>query len=830
MGAVPATAVSAAAGGDAYGSHDQYMHVSDDDASCADGSASLLGGRSGAAPSGSSAGVSLRDTLGSLNCLEGARRKPGLLASARPDASAPLQTCAARSSNVASVLDGSTGGSGADDGGAEWGGVADLDQFFARMYAYYRERGFLCIVLARITHLLSLAFTILFSVFLFLFVDWTRLMQCHSGATCLDLEEYVELEPAERLWRDPLSQSMWEQTVFGYAVTFSLYWVWSLCALFPTVRWAWAMKSFYRLKLGIGTRQLQTMKWAEVTQRLCQLQCNRQYVMQINKQELNAHDVACRIMRRDNYLIALFNRGVLDLSVPVPCLLRCPLEKIMGKLNTSMYLTKHLEWNVKLCILDHIFNDQFAVRQRFIHNVGALKWRFRAMAVANFVLMPFILIFSVVYFFMKHAEEFHARRDYLGPREWSPLARWHFREFNELPHAFERRLRASHFPASKYEKLFPMPAATIVARFLAYVSGAVLGMMLVFTLLDEHVMLQVHLFDRNLLWYIAVLTGIVSALRGFVPAEQPLERVQTTHEVMKELVQHTHYMPSRWRNRDSDYDTRDELLSLYRYKVVLFLMEVSSVVLAPFVLWFSLPSCAEDVCAFVRDFTMNVDGLGHVCGYSLFDFQKYGDARYAGAPADGAESPTLNGRGDGRAARLRMRSRQGKMEKSFLSFMASHPDWTPPEAGGALLQSLSQFRESIVTEEAAAARDASSSFTSGASFSLGGSRSFGQGSMSASASTPGRGAWSRWSALSQSASGAGKGAGMSASATAASAAEASVYTWLDRYYERHAGDGGSPDAERVTSVAVVTRGDAHMMRGRRSYVEMQSRTRSERVV
>ena len=59
-------------------------------------------------------------------------------------------------------------------------------------------------------------------------------------------------------------------------------------------------------------------------------------------------------------------------------------------------------------------------------------------------------------------------------------------------------------------------------------------------------------------------------------------------------------------------------------------MEVSSVVLTPFVLCFSLPACAEDICAFVRDFTVSVDGLGHVCGYSLFDFQTYGDARYAG--------------------------------------------------------------------------------------------------------------------------------------------------------------------------------------------------------
>jgi hypothetical protein len=39
---------------------------------------------------------------------------------------------------------------------------------------------------------------------------------------------------------------------------------------------------------------------------------------------------------------------------------------------------------------------------------------------------------------MQHAQEWHSNKNYLGPREWDHLALWHFREFNELPHVFER--------------------------------------------------------------------------------------------------------------------------------------------------------------------------------------------------------------------------------------------------------------------------------------------------------------------------------------------------------------------------------------------------------
>eukprot|EP00501_MAST-03F_sp_TOSAG23-6_P001644 GSMAST32.ASY1.ANO1.1711.1 assembled CDS len=297
--------------------------------------------------------------------------------------------------------------------------------------------------------------------------------------------------------------------------------------------------------------------------------------------------------------------------------------------------------------------------------------------------MPFILIFSVVYFFMRNAEEFHTKRDYLGPREWSPLARWKFREFNELPHVFELRLNRSYKAANDYEKLFPTPAITIMSRFISFIVGSLLGLLLFFTFLDEHILLQVNFMERNLFWYVAIFTGILAVARSFVPNIHTSNR-EDPAAVFYKLVNDTHYMPDRWRNKESSYDTRDDLLTMYRYKVVLFLMEVSSVVVAPFILLFSLPSCAEDICAFVRDYTVNIDGLGHVCGYSLFDFEKFGDEKYAG------KKSRIDGEGNG----------NGKMEKSFLSFVTQHPDWSPSLSHGGedMLKSLSEFRESVILE------------------------------------------------------------------------------------------------------------------------------------
>jgi len=69
---------------------------------------------------------------------------------------------------------------------------------------------------------------------------------------------------------------------------------------------------------------------------------------------MDAHDIANRIMRKDNYFIAMINRDVLDLTVPVPIL------------NTRLLLTKILEWNINLCIMKYVFDDQGQVRSAFI--------------------------------------------------------------------------------------------------------------------------------------------------------------------------------------------------------------------------------------------------------------------------------------------------------------------------------------------------------------------------------------------------------------------------------------------------------------------------------
>lgn len=100
-------------------------------------------------------------------------------------------------------------------------------------------------------------------------------------------------------------------------------------------------------------------------------------------------------------------------------------------------------------------------------------------------------------------------------------------------------------------------------------------------------------------------------------------------------------------------------------KISIFLTELASVLLTPFILWYSLPPCAERIVDFFREFTWHVDGLGYVCSSAVFDLKRHGhaDIPEEGSSGDGAR----RGRGVGVRGREVKRG-EGKMEKSFLNF------------------------------------------------------------------------------------------------------------------------------------------------------------------
>lgn len=163
------------------------------------------------------------------------------------------------------------------------------------------------------------------------------------------------------------------------------------------------------------------------------------------------------------------------------------------------------------------------------------------------------------------SQEYHKNPSSLGTRSYTQLARWKFREFNELPHIFQMRLHRSYPLAEAYVSQFPNDRmaqlaryvtsvrrwrywtliACLESRFVAFVSGSFASVLVLFSLLDPDAFLHFEITpDRTVLFYIGIFGSLMAIARGMVPDDH---RVVDPEASMREVIEETHYMPVYWR-------------------------------------------------------------------------------------------------------------------------------------------------------------------------------------------------------------------------------------------------------------------------------------------
>ncbi|XVE77906.1 hypothetical protein DITRI_Ditri13aG0101500 [Diplodiscus trichospermus] len=558
--------------------------------------------------------------------------------------------------------------------------IADLDLFFERLYSYYCEKGLWCIIIKWIVELLSVGFTICFSGFFLLFVDWNGLRNAKCGMDAVE----SGIKPCdlakEALHQHPLTPlTLSKAIIVGYLGLFSIYWIFCFLRFFAQLKDTLGIRHFYYNSLHVTDNEIQTMPWATILERVVRLQSSQQLCV---VKDLSAHDVVMRLMRKENYLIGMLNKGVLafPISAWVPGA-GPPVKFGPDGMQHHLILTKTLEWTLNWCILQSMFDRNFCVRSEFISNPRTLKKRLMVVGLAMLLLSPFLVIFMLVYLFLRHAEQFYNHPSTASSRRWSNLSKWMFREFNEVDHLFKHRINSSVMHASEYIKQFPSPIISIIAKFISFVSGGFAAILIIIAFLEES-LLEGHIFGRNLFWYAAIFGTITAISRAAVTDEL---LVLDPEGAMSMVVQHTHYMPKRWRGKENTETVRIEFATLFQYNGMMLLEEMASIFLTPFLLLFVVPKRVEDILRFIADFTVDVEGVGHVCSFSAFDFQKHGNGNYA--------SP--------RSAPRAQRSSQGKMEKSFLSFQSSYPSWEPDALGKQFLSNIRTFREQKLQGEGA---------------------------------------------------------------------------------------------------------------------------------
>ncbi|KAL4811117.1 autophagy protein Apg9-domain-containing protein [Aspergillus unguis] len=568
-----------------------------------------------------------------------------------------------------------------------WANVENLDNFLKEVYTYFLGNGIWSILLNRVLSILTFAFIVGFTTFLTNCINYSKVRQSKT------MDEILIPKCTNKM-------SM-SSTFLLWLLCF--FWVGKVFQLLLDVRRLKNMHDFYHYLLGITDAEIQTISWQEVVSRLMTLRDanpatagavsahNRRLLGSQSKQRMDAHDIANRLMRKENYFIALVNKDILDLTLPIPFL------------RNRQLFSRILEWNINLCIMDYVFNEQGQVRPLFLKDThrkalsDGLRRRFMFFGIMNIFVAPFIVVYFMMHYFFRYFNEYKNTPSQLSSRQYTPLAEWKFREFNELWHLFERRINLSYPFATSYVDQFPKDKTIQIAGFIAFVSGALTSVLALASIIDPELFLGFELtHDRTVLFYLGIFGSVWAFARGMVPEDTD---VFDPEYALLQVINFTHYFPSHWKGKLHSDDVRKDFAVSYQMKIVIFLEEILSMIFTPFILWFSLPKCSERVIDFFREFTVHVDGMGYLCSFAVFDFKKGTNV----IPQNHANQSD-NVRQDPRADYFS--TKDGKMLASYYGFLdnyggnpraghpnkrAFHPPPTFPSLGSPSLDGVGNF-------------------------------------------------------------------------------------------------------------------------------------------
>lgn len=467
--------------------------------------------------------------------------------------------------------------------------MSDLDMFYSNLYDYYRKQGLKCMITEVIIDLFVLAFTALFSTFLFLYFDWAKLLECDNATNCNNLTEYV---------RKPVLRSAWGAIVSTYFVALCIFWLWKLFHFIKTIQSVFHIHQFVQNALNISSDSLESIKWDNVVRRLIALQENDETKVDWTGHRVDANTIASRIMRKDNYIIAIFEHNKLDFLTGF-------------KQFDNLAFSSHMLWILRNSLTNTMFDKKFRLRENF--TAKELGRILRTMAILHFFCTPFALLFMLIHCVLRNAQLFHTSKEHLSHRDWTAIAQWRFREYNELQHVFDRRINLSHKPANAYIQQFQNKFIILLAQGVCFVAGSFLSLYLMFGILDENIPLYVELFGRNLLWHIAVLSGIITVCRLVIP-----ERKGTAFEPEKHMANVTELTHYQIVENCRNYSELCRFSNMYPYRLVTLVFELCSVLCAPYFLWVVYPRNIPAIVEFIKLNTITVEGLGDVYKDSVF--------------------------------------------------------------------------------------------------------------------------------------------------------------------------------------------------------------------
>ena len=340
--------------------------------------------------------------------------------------------------------------------------------FINKVYYYYYNKGYLNIILNQIINIFISIFIIFSMIFLINCVDY-------KGIVTLTENRYIS---------DFIDLGNFFNNNLFIIISLIIFFLIIINKIINVIDDSIVykhIKNYYDKQLHITDDDLHFLKWNDIVN-------NIKHSMNNNIYYIN-NVITCK----ENYLISLFDNEIIQLD----------------------HLTSLMEWNLIYCILFNIFDSNFKLKENIFNDkdniVKSINFTMKIISIINFIFMPFILTFLLLYNIFNYGEIYYNNPSLILSRSFTKKSKWKLRYYNELEHEFNNRIDKAAVHCNNYTKLFNNSITDIVFRFIIFICSSIFIILAILSLINDKILINLLLTpNQSVIWFLGILVSIIA--------------------------------------------------------------------------------------------------------------------------------------------------------------------------------------------------------------------------------------------------------------------------------------------------------------------------------
>lgn len=530
--------------------------------------------------------------------------------------------------------------------------IADLDKFFQEVYIYYSLGGYKCIKAQIILDIIIYLFTTHFLIFILFFFEWYQLYQFKypllssssfssfnntNNTNFITINEifnnnntnFSTINNDKTIIRNSIlnielskyiSMNILKNHFLLVIICYILLMYHFFQYLFSALTFLFRMKTIHRIfkkKMYLHNKDLESISFNDIMNLLINLQNKESYCRV--KDNLTKYDIISRILRKDNYITALVSFDVLNF-------------KLLG----FNFMTNFIYHSLRVDFMKIIFPSNEVEINKLFYNKKIYKITILVQIFFQIINIPAEIIFRIAFFLFKNVDKFKSSES-ISKNRWSFNEVLLFKNYNELKHHFVKRISKSYLPTNKFLLCFKQKFLSIFTHFVRLFVGSLLLILCIVTFFIDVKVTQVTIFGQNFLTVMLIIGMVIGFSRTLGKDDEflggggegglvggfgdQLENYDEKNQNFKGIVKFIQNLPYDW-ERQKIYKNYKKIIGCYSNNIKCFIIELVSIIIQP-ILWLRLINNSNEIIAFIRTFSINLDGIGTVCSFSVPNFKLF---------------------------------------------------------------------------------------------------------------------------------------------------------------------------------------------------------------